>query len=99
MTYSSQQSYEVSCNVSSSNNCEASFGELDPERLILQMSAELDIAPREIKDFKWEGRTAKRFRQEIRNYFGYREATDNDSKQFIEYLMKEMLPMNYYCLM
>ena len=35
MTYSSQQSYEVSCNVFLSNNCEASFGELDPVKIKL----------------------------------------------------------------
>jgi hypothetical protein len=62
------------------------------QKLILQISSELNIDLIDIVDFDWRGRLAKRFRQQIRNYLGYRESTDNDSKQFIEYLMKEILP-------
>ncbi len=62
------------------------------KKLISQISFELNLSIVEITGFKLGERLAKRFRQQIRNYLGYREATNDDAKQFIEYLMKEILP-------
>jgi len=62
------------------------------QKLISQISFELNISIVEIAGFEWGERLTKRFRQQIRNYLGYREATNNDSNQFIEYLIKEILP-------
>ena len=54
------------------------------QKLISQISFELNISIVEIAGFEWGERLTKRFRQQIRNYLGYREATNNDSNQFIE---------------
>ena len=61
-------------------------------KLISQVIDDLEINESSAVDFKWEGRTVERYRSEIRLLLGYREATNNDSKHFIKYLLKDILP-------
>lgn len=63
-------------------------------KLISQVIDELEINESNIVNFEWEGRTVERYRGEIRLFLGYREAINNDSKQFIKYLLKDILPRN-----
>jgi len=42
--------------------------------------------------FDWSSRTAKRYRNEIREYLGFREVTENDAHVFITYLIEDILP-------
>ena len=63
-----------------------------PLKLIPQVTLELELAKGKFSSFKWDGRTAKRFRQEIREHLGYREPTDHDAPKFIEHLVNNILP-------
>jgi len=72
-------------------NFPSSEKELSRE-LIIQISCELNISAIHIESFDWNGRTSKRFRQQIRDYLGYREPKDDDSKQFTSYLIDTILP-------
>lgn len=57
------------------------------EALLLQ----LNISAENFEECNWNGRTTERFRADIRDYLGYREATTEDSKKLIDWLMKEHL--------
>lgn len=61
-------------------------------QLILQVAKDLDIAPIQISTFDWLGRTAKKYRQYIRGYLGYRISTMEDSTNIIDYLIKQLIP-------
>lgn len=63
-----------------------------PTKLILQIVAELNVTVADISGFERDMRSAKRFRQQIRKHLGYREAIDSDSGEFIDYLIKDILP-------
>ena len=60
--------------------------------LILQVAKDLDIDPLQISTFDWLGRTAKKYRQDIRRYLGYRISTMQDSTNIIDYLVKQLIP-------
>ena len=70
----------------------ASNEDLVSQKFMSQISDELNIDFVDIANFDWGGRLAKRFRYQIRNYLGYREATDSDAKEFMKHLMTEILP-------
>tara|TARA_B100002003_G_C14095613_1_gene526985 strand:- start:855 stop:1280 length:426 start_codon:yes stop_codon:yes gene_type:complete len=63
-----------------------------PSWLISSIAEELNVEPQNLAGFNWNGRTAKRFRSEIREYLGLREPTDHDATAFIEYLRNDILP-------
>lgn len=65
-----------------------------PLKLISEVALELDIDPSIISDFDWRSRTCERYRQEIRNYLGYRTGNNDDIKAFTEHLIKNILPHN-----
>jgi len=52
---------------------------------------EIDLQEKNVFDFDWKGRTAERYRNNIRKLLGYREVTDKDSLIYIEYLQKKVL--------
>lgn len=54
----------------------------------LQLNAKLTL----LDKHDWENRTSERFRQEIRKYFGYRQATIDDSERLIDWLIAHVLP-------
>src|SRR3989338_403039 len=45
-----------------------------------------------INQFDWEGRSTKRFRQEVRELLGYRKVTSNDMHDFKAWLFKNVFP-------
>lgn len=53
---------------------------------------QLNIAPSVINNFDWEGRSTERFRKDIREYLGYREATMNDIDDLKSWLTKNVMP-------
>lgn len=65
-----------------------------PVQLIKTVSAALELTQDNILDFDWGSRTTKRFRNNIREYLGYRESTDEDSLSYIDYLKQEILSVN-----
>ena len=56
-------------------------------QLILQISKDLEIDPMHIATFDWDGRTAERYRQTIREYLGYRVSNIQDIELAINYLV------------
>jgi NAD(P)-dependent dehydrogenase (short-subunit alcohol dehydrogenase family) len=44
-----------------------------------------------LQDYDWLGRTAKRYRSQIRSYLGFREATAEDSIHLRQWLVEEIL--------
>lgn len=63
-----------------------------PEILIVTLANQLAIAPKKLEKFDWKGITAKRFRQEIRDFLGYRKANAQDKEHLILWLVKSVLP-------
>jgi len=61
-------------------------------QLILQISKDLEIEPMHIATFDWDGRTAERYRQTIREYLGYRVANIQDIALAINYLVDNVIP-------
>ena len=52
-------------------------------KLISQIAKELDLKPLDFSKFEWNGRTAERYRKEIREHLGYHEAKDADAKLIV----------------
>lgn len=63
----------------------------NPLQLLNNVCAELNYDP-DMFEFDWSSRTAKRFRREIRKHLGYREVIESDAADFIEHLIKTVLP-------
>lgn len=61
-------------------------------QLILEVSKDLDIPAIQIVSFDWQGRNAKKYRQDIREYLGYRISTIQDTTNIIEYLVNQLIP-------
>jgi len=61
-------------------------------QLILQISKDLEIDPMHIAAFDWDGRTAERYRQTIREYLGYRVANIQDIELAVSYLVDNVIP-------
>ncbi len=56
------------------------------------ISNQLNILPSVIKHFDWEGRSSERFRHEIREFIGYRIATEADICNLKLWLSKNVFP-------
>ena len=65
-----------------------------PLKLFVQVMQDLELQESVSIDFIWNGRTIERYRNEIRNYLGYREAIDSDTPKFVKHLVKTVLPHN-----
>ena len=63
-----------------------------PITLITCLANQLEVPPKEFKNFNWNNITGKRFRKNIRDLLGYREATISDSEKLISFLIKDVLP-------
>lgn len=64
---------------------------IDP-LMLNTIANQLNITPSFINYFDWEGRSTERFRQEIRGFLGYREATQSDILDLKSWLAKNVLP-------
>ncbi|WP_116964695.1 DUF4158 domain-containing protein [Fastidiosibacter lacustris] len=58
-------------------------------KLSSKVSAELELEQQNIFEFDWSSRTAERYRNNIRQLLGYREATNEDASPYINYLQNE----------
>jgi len=61
--------------------------------MLEDLAAQLNCGGAHVDDFNWTGRTAKRFRQEIRTLLDYNEPSAADRDRLICWLMKEILPL------
>jgi len=61
-------------------------------QLILQVANNLGIDPVFIVTFDWSGRNAKKYRQDIRQYLGYRVTNTEDIALTINYLVDNLIP-------
>jgi len=61
-------------------------------QLTTQIAKELDIELIYIETFNWSGRNAKRYRQEIREYLGYRVANTQDAELIASHLVDNLIP-------
>src|SRR5690349_5577809 len=57
------------------------------------ISNQLNIPPSTINQFDWEGRSTERFRQEIREFIGYRKVTLDDICALKAWLFKNIFPI------
>ena len=64
---------------------------IDP-LMLNTIANQLNILPSMINQFDWEGRSTKRFRQEVRELLGYRKVTSNDMHDFKAWLFKNVFP-------
>jgi hypothetical protein len=64
---------------------------IDP-LMLNTIANQLNILPSIISHFDWEGRSTERFRQEIREFIGCREATKNDVFNLKLWLFKNVFP-------
>jgi TnpA family transposase len=62
-----------------------------PINSIIEISNNLNIETIHSDDFKWDNRTAERYRQEIRDYLGYRIVNNEDVELIIDFLIKEFI--------
>jgi hypothetical protein len=53
---------------------------------------QLNVPHTLIANYDWEGRSTKRFRQEIRDLLGFKEATRQDINKLKEWLLAEVFP-------
>jgi TnpA family transposase/DNA-binding Xre family transcriptional regulator len=61
-------------------------------QLLLQIAKHLDVDPIDIISFNWNTRTMERYRQDIRQYLGYRVADAEDIALAINYLVDNLVP-------
>jgi len=64
--------------------------DLIPLDLLTSLSVQLDCDIEDCESFDWEGRTAKRFRQKIRAFLGYRTATLSDVQGLTTHLIQRI---------
>jgi TnpA family transposase len=61
-------------------------------QLILQVSTDLGVDPMNFVSFEWNMRTGERYRQDIRQYLGYRVAKAEDIALVENYLVDKLIP-------
>lgn len=64
---------------------------IDP-LMLRSIANQLNILPSRLGNFDWEGRSTERFRREIREFLGFREATLQDIDSLKTWLSKEVFP-------
>jgi TnpA family transposase len=62
-----------------------------PESLTTILASQLNTTQEPLGSFDWRGITAKRFRQEIRHYLGYRKAKARDKENLMVWLIEKVL--------
>jgi len=72
--------------------CYPTQNDILPEILISSLADQLEITVAENYDFHCENRTAQRFRQEIRKFFGYKSHAGPHKEQLIKHLMEHAAP-------
>lgn len=59
-----------------------------PKEVLLYISKQLNLEALRMNEYDWEGRTIKYHRAQIREFFGFNEATTEDIQSVTEWLSK-----------
>ncbi len=63
-----------------------------PEIIISYIAQQVGVSSTTYSDYKWQGRSIKTHRAQIRQLFNFRTATAHDSKEISDWLLTEVLP-------
>jgi TnpA family transposase len=63
-----------------------------PDVVVEYVARQVDVTPGEWMRYDWDGRTIKYHRAQIRTFFGFREATLEDGKEVVAWLVEYVLP-------
>lgn len=66
-----------------------------PPSVVQYVAYQLDATAEDWEVYPWNGATIKRHRPEIREWYGYREATINDKNAFRQWLISEAIPLEH----
>lgn len=66
-----------------------------PKSVIEFLAKQLELDPKDYDNYKWDGRTITYHRKQIRDYFGFKEPTQEDSKSIKEWLRINIIPYNH----
>ena len=66
-----------------------------PSVAIDHMAKLLDVEPKAISDYDWQGRTGTRYRGRLRTAMGIRPSTAEDFKAVEEWLRKDVVPWDH----
>lgn len=66
-----------------------------PQAIIEHIAQQLDVRPELMRDYKWNGRTIKEHRRQIRDLLGFHPATITDQEALRNWLIEEVLPHEY----
>lgn len=66
-----------------------------PSSVVQYVAYQLDASAEDWGVYPWAGATIKRHRLEIREWYGYREATLNDKNDFRQWLISEVIPLEH----
>lgn len=66
-----------------------------PSVAIDHMAKLLDVDPKAISDYDWQGRTGTRYRGRLRTALGIRPSTADDFKAVEEWLRREVVPWDH----
>lgn len=66
-----------------------------PAAIVEYVAQQLYLSKEVLDEYKWEGRSIKEHRKEIRERMGFRPATRNDQKALLTWLVNEALPHEY----
>lgn len=61
------------------------------QHLVAMVGASLKLENTTSLEFQWSGRTAKRFRKEIREHFGYQEPSNEEGEKLMHHLVENVL--------
>jgi TnpA family transposase len=62
-----------------------------PKPIVSYIARQLELSPNSFREYEWQGRTSVRHRVEIREFFGFRESTQQDAQQIKEWLCQSVL--------
>lgn len=63
-----------------------------PGQVVAYIGNQVRVPADEYPSYDWQGRTIKYHRAQIREFFGFREITEQDGEQIASWLVKEVLP-------
>lgn len=62
-----------------------------PKPIVSYIARQLELSPNSFREYEWQGRTSVRHRVEIREFFGFRESTQQDAQLLKEWLCQSVL--------
>ena len=63
-----------------------------PGQVVAYIGNQVGVPADEYPSYDWQGRTIKYHRAQIREFFGFREITEEDGEQIASWLVEEVLP-------